>query len=160
MSYYYAEIQNGRVVSVSQLVSTMVPITTQDTRLLGCKYIDGEFIGYKTLLTVDKPEIVADGADEATVTITVKTWDDQPSMYTGDVELDIAGKQVTVQAADGSATYTFTADKPGTYTIRSTGPDFTANGAVVVEATEIGSVPATDGTADQYKTITGIEMEV
>ncbi|WP_019534202.1 hypothetical protein [Paenibacillus ginsengihumi] len=135
--YYYAEIQSGRVVSVSQLVSIMVPINTQDTRLLGCKYIDGEFVGYKTILTVDKTEIVADGADEATVAIMIKTWDDQPSMYSGDVELDVAGKKLTVHAVDGSATYTFTADKAGTYTIRCTGPDFTAYGAVAVEATEV-----------------------
>lgn len=136
MSQIYAQVKNGIVVAVSQLASVMVPIDEADQRLLGCRYENGEFIGYKAILTVDKPEVVAYGADEATVGIMIKTWDDQPSMYTGDVELDVAGKKVTVQAADGSATYTFTADKPGTYTIRSTGPDFTSYGTAVVVATE------------------------
>lgn len=74
---FYAQIgTNGKVHTVNQSSNRIVEVEADDSRLLGTSYVNGAFIGYKIVLTTNKPSITADGADTATITATVHTWDD------------------------------------------------------------------------------------
>ncbi|MFN0222105.1 hypothetical protein [Paenibacillus sp. KR2-11] len=138
----YAQVQNGIVVSISQISCDMIPLDTADDRLLGTTYKGtppekrtvSDFTGHVIALTVDKEEIAANGEDTATISIAVKTWDGQASDYNGKVGLNIGGTRLTLNIVNGTASHAFTASTPGILNIRTTGSAFTTQGAATIEA--------------------------
>ncbi|AFH62273.1 hypothetical protein ACVNS2_16655 [Paenibacillus caseinilyticus] len=138
----YAQIQDGKVVAISELAADLVPIDTNDSRLLGTAYTGSapvkvptsSFTGLSVYVASDKTEISADGVDAANITLTVKTWDGQNSEYSGKVGLNIGSTKLTLDLVNGEASYSFKTSTPGIYSIQTSGSAFTSHGKSKVEA--------------------------
>lgn len=119
MAKYYAQVgPNGKVHTVISTPNTFVEVASEDERLYGTWLVDGQFVGYHIVLTVDKAEIAADGEDTAIITATVTTWDEQLAVeFDGVIDFIVDGVEVPASFAGGVSQLEFTAEEPGVTSI-------------------------------------------
>lgn len=119
---YYAHVDRNtnKVYTISHSPNQIIEISEMDERISGTHYFNGQFVGYKIILTSDKVDIKADGTDEATITATIYTWDDQVAAdYTNPIIFEANGYQTEAQIpTDGVAMLPLTSAEPGTYTVK------------------------------------------
>lgn len=142
----YAQIQNGRVIAISDGPSTMVLLDTNDTRLLGTTYngpapaaaVASDFAGYKATVTADKSEIAADGVETVTISIAIQDWKGEPAEdFDGTITITINGSRKDLPVTDGAASYVYKTAAIGSKTISTqdaVGFTYISHGVVVVEA--------------------------
>jgi hypothetical protein len=120
----YEIIENSYVLKVEE-----VQTNTQAVKV--SSYYDKL---YHTKLTTDKPSILADGVDTATITATVYNYlDEQQATWTGDIIFELDGVTQTVPTTNGVASITFNTSVAGEYTIKTVVGGF-RNGEVKVGA--------------------------
>jgi hypothetical protein len=145
---YYAQINNnGKVFALSDLASEVVQddmifINSEqyDERLLNTFYVNGEFIGFYLRLEVDKSSIMANGTDIATITATVRDWQDNITTdYADSVSFELNGQSQTVVPGNGIASITFSSTVAGEYVFNVSGNKYTNPNQikVVVENADI-----------------------
>jgi hypothetical protein len=90
-------------------------------------------VKYKTLhiyprlqIAADKAQVVADGTDEVTVTITI---DDKTKSYV--VDLRLLEDTYQVDVVDGKGTFTFSAEIEGTYTLTASSEKWGTNSVTI-----------------------------
>jgi hypothetical protein len=144
MRNLYAQIgENGKVFSVSDLSGEvnhpdMIPITEEqynNPNMFITSYVNGEFIGFYTELTIDKPTILADGTDTATITATIYNYLDElqaDSIEPIIFELDGA-KTSPIVPVEGKASITFNTSVVDVYVVRTAIEGY-RNGEVEVKA--------------------------
>lgn len=136
--HIYAQVQNGKVIAVTTGQSLMVELETKDDRLLGTSYVDGQFVGYKAIMTADKTEMIADSVDILTLTITVKKWDDTPATdFNGTITIDINASRKDLTVINGVATYAYKTSSQGVKNISTSnvaGFEYIAHGSLTIQA--------------------------
>jgi len=141
-NYYQVDSNTNKVVAAAFSPNIMVETPTLDDRVLGCTYdpATGTFTGYKIMLTKDKSYIMADGAETARITASIKTWDDQDAndTYTDPILFVIDGTPKLVTKKPDGYWIEYKTATPGTKQIRTQDDHFIAQGSVSVLAVEVG----------------------
>ncbi|HZG83824.1 Ig-like domain-containing protein [Paenibacillus sp.] len=137
MLKYVQVSESGVVHTIFDSPNKLIEVPAEtDSRVLGTHYVDGAFIGYKIALTTDKPEIVADGVDTATITATVTTWDDQPATDFADpIIFEFNGETQEVAPVGGVAEITLQSEEAESLQVVTTNGGYVIqNGSVEVLA--------------------------
>jgi hypothetical protein len=125
INYVQLEDVTNKVIGVSQLkgevnAPNMIQINEYDRRLLITYYSNGVFEGYYIIMTSDKLNILADGTDIATITVTIYNYLDQlATNFITNIIFEIDGTQKTVTPVDGKASITFNTSVAGTFVIKT-----------------------------------------
>ncbi|WP_025847588.1 hypothetical protein [Paenibacillus ehimensis] len=117
---FYAHInESGKVYGISMNGSLIVPIPSYDSSYMGTVYNaeTGQFIGIRIILSADKTEIAADGADTATVTASFKNWDGTPADYEKDLVAVVGGVRTIMKKANGAHEIKISGTEVGTKTV-------------------------------------------
>ncbi|MGN7455506.1 hypothetical protein ACTHPH_11920 [Paenibacillus pasadenensis] len=146
MPSYYAQIAaDGRVVGRCDFPepfehSSLVPLTEEQygqPGLLFARYADGVLAGTAALLTADKGELAADGADAIRVMLLVGDWMSRlDESFSGVVPVSVQGQTQPVQVSGGTATFMVTSREPGVLRIATQGLD--RNAELFVKAVKPG----------------------
>ncbi|NOU95578.1 hypothetical protein GC093_20430 [Paenibacillus sp. LMG 31456] len=143
---FYAQIQNGKVIAISEGPSEMVLLESNDNKLLGTSYIGlsqpfgdaTSFSGLKATLTADKTEFAADGVDVVTISVAIKNWKGEDvEEFAGMIKINVNGSRKDLTVTAGQATYVYkttTIGKKNISTQDADGYPYILHGAVSVEA--------------------------
>ncbi|WP_435922500.1 hypothetical protein [Paenibacillus sp. DYY-L-2] len=141
MSNFYAQIENGRVVGLSDISEKvespfLIPIEEDQYNtplLLGMRYEDGAFIGTIADFKADKAGISANGSDMLLIELTILDWQGKPQEdFHEEVQLEMNGIQQSISLSKGRASLTISSDEPGIFRLRTLGLDRNAELKVVV----------------------------
>lgn len=137
MNHFVHLTPDNKVYADGSSENDIVKVPALDTRLHGTTYdpVTGTFSGHKIVLTVDKPQITADGIDTAIITATVKNWDDAPSNAIPSIIFQVDGvAQPPVATTNGVAELVFGSLEPKTHSITTANTDamLMSNGSVSV----------------------------
>lgn len=141
MSNFYAQIESGRIVGLSDISEKvespfLIPIEEGQYNtplLLGIRYEDGAFFGTIADFKADKVGISANGSDMLLIELTILDWQGKPQEdFNEEVQLEMNGLQQSISLSKGRASLTVSSDEPGIFRLRTLGLDRNAELKVVV----------------------------
>jgi len=141
MQHIYAQIDaNKKVIGISYLKDdvnepNMILISEElalNSNIFVCSYENGTFSGFYVSLKSDKPEILPNDIDKATVTAKVFDYLDNPINYSGEISFDVEGELFSLPATDGEALIEITSDYVNQIDVAAWIPNARAGGCVIL----------------------------